>query len=422
VDDGKSTLIGRLLYDSRAILADQLDHLEKKAAGEAIDLSLLTDGLEAEREQGITIDVAYRYFATPRRKFIIADAPGHEQYTRNMVTAAAGSDAAVVLVDITKIDWRARPVTLLPQTRRHALLAHKLRVPSIVFAVNKLDAVDDAAQAFHAAREALRAFAEEAGIQEVAGIVPVSALRGDNVAQPLDVPWYRGCSLLALLESLPATQERSDGELRLPVQYVAKEGDGTGDNPRVFWGRIAQGRVQAGDAVQVFPGGQGAIVREVRRAGSAVADAQAGESAGLVLDRQLDISRGDWIATPGSLVAAPRFSATLAWLDTDAAQVGRRYWVRHGNRWVQARITAIAHRLDIHTLEPTDAHELGVNEIGEVTVELQQPLPLEPYETNRVGGALIVVDATSHRTSGALLVRRLDGPGPVHPTGRGSRG
>ena len=191
VDDGKSTLIGRLLYDSRAILADQLDTLQARAAGEPIDLSLLTDGLEAEREQGITIDVAFRYFATRQRKFIIADAPGHEQYTRNMVTAAAGSDAAVVLVDLTKIDWRAAVVELLPQTRRHALLAQLLRVPSIVFAVNKLDAVAEPGPAFTAVREALERFAAEAGI-EAAAIVPVSALRGDNVTRALDAPWYGG--------------------------------------------------------------------------------------------------------------------------------------------------------------------------------------------------------------------------------------
>src|SRR5882672_9980378 len=258
VDDGKSTLIGRLLYDSRAILADQMDMLEKKAAGEPIDLSLLTDGLEAEREQGITIDVAYRYCATRSRKFIIADAPGHEQYTRNMVTAAAGSDAAVVLVDITKLDTAsataAQPVKLLAQTRRHALLAQLLRVPSIVFAINKLDAVADPGQAYNAVRAALLAFADEAGI-EVAGVIPVSALRGDNVTQPLDVDWYDGPSLLQLLESLPTAQERKVGDLLIPVQHVARDsgpnGDGTGDQPRVLWGRIAHGSVKAGDAVQL---------------------------------------------------------------------------------------------------------------------------------------------------------------------------
>ena len=409
VDDGKSTLIGRLLFDSQAILADQLDALEQRAAGEPIDLSLLTDGLEAEREQGITIDVAYRYFATRSRKFIIADAPGHEQYTRNMVTAAAGSDAAVVLVDITKLDWRHAPVTLLPQTRRHALLAHLLRVPSIVFAVNKLDAVDEPQAAYEATRAALLAFATEAGISTVAAIVPVSALRGDNVTRPMSQSWHNGPSLLQVLESLPTTQERVQGSLLLPVQYVSRdqgdEAEGVGHQPRVFWGRIAHGQIKPGDPVQVFPSGELAVVAELRRAGSEVASAAAGESAGLVLDRQLDVSRGDWIASPGSLQPSQRFTAKLAWLDTEPAAVGRKYWLRHGNRWVQGRISAIHHGLNINNLQPEPAQVLAVNQIGEVTVELQQALPLESFASNRVGGALIVVDPSSHRTSGALLVQ-----------------
>jgi len=406
VDDGKSTLIGRLLYDSRAILADQLDALEKRAAGSAIDLSLLTDGLEAEREQGITIDVAYRYFATRQRKFIIADAPGHEQYTRNMVTAAAGSDAAVVLVDITKLDWRSKPVQLLPQTRRHSLLAQLLRVPSIVFAINKLDAIDaDAEEAFAAVSEALNHFAGQAGIVP-AGIVPVSALRGDNATVRSAVwHWYSGPTLLELLHTLPATDERHDGALLIPVQYVAKQGEqGTGHQPRTAWGRIAHGSVRAGDTVQVFPSGQTAVVAEVRHAGAVVDACEAGQSAGLVLDRQLDISRGDWIASAAPLQTTRQFAATLAWLDTEPAQVGRKYWLRHGHRWVQARITAIDSRRDIHTLEDTDAHELAVNEIGQVQIEAQAPLPVEAYAANRIGGALIIVDPASNRTSGALLV------------------
>ena len=406
VDDGKSTLIGRLLFDSRAILADQLDTLERRAAGQPIDLSLLTDGLEAEREQGITIDVAYRYFATKARKFIIADAPGHEQYTRNMVTAAAGSDAAVVLVDITKLDLAQAEVPLLPQTRRHSLLAHLLRVPSIVFAVNKIDALaaDAAGEGFAKVSAALRRFAEEAGIT-VTAIVPVSALNGDNVTQPLDAPWHTGPSLLQVLESLPTAQETVEGPLQQPVQYVSKEGEGTGYQPRTFWGRIAQGQVKAGDEVEVLPSGVKAVIAEVRRAGETVAHAVAGESAGLVFDRQVDVSRGDWIVAPGSAAPRQQFEATLAWLDTEPAQIGRKYWVRHGNRWVQARISAIEHRLDIHTLAETEAHELAVNEIGHVVVELQAPLPLAAYAQNRVAGALIVVDPTSNRTSGALLVR-----------------
>ncbi len=408
VDDGKSTLIGRLLYDSRAILADQLDTLEKRAAGAPIDLSLLTDGLEAEREQGITIDVAYRYFATRQRKFIIADAPGHEQYTRNMVTAAAGSDAAVVLVDITKLDTRALPVKLLAQTRRHSLLAQLLRVPSIVFAINKVDAVDDPAQAYEAVRTALLDFADEAKM-EIAGIVPVSALRGDNVTQPLDASWYQGPSLLQSLESLPTAQERTVGDLLIPVQYVARDGGtdkpGVGEQPRVLWGRIAHGSVKAGDAVQLFPSRAKAIVTEVRVAGELVEAAAAGQSAGLSLDRQLDVSRGDWIATPDTVRETHRFTATLAWLDIEPAVIGRKYSVRHGNRWVQARIAAIESRLDIHSLQATDAHELAVNEIGDVVIETQQPLPVEAYASNRVGGSLIMVDPASNRTSGALLVK-----------------
>ncbi len=211
-----------------------------------------------------------------------------------------------------------------------------------------------------------------------------------------------------MLESLPTTQERVDGSLLLPVQYVAREPgeqtDGTGHQPRTLWGRIAHGRVQAGDAVQLYPSGQRATVTELRRAGSTVAQAEAGQSVGLILDRQLDVSRGDWVGTPETLLPVQRFGATLAWLDTEPAVVGRKYVVRHGNRWVQARIASIGHRLDIGTLKPTDAHELSVNDIGHVVVELGQPLPLEPYVNNRVAGSLIVIDPASNRTSGALLV------------------
>ena len=210
-------------------------------------------------------------------------------------------------------------------------------------------------------------------------------------------------------ETLQQVEVRRDGDLLIPVQYVARDsgehGEGTGHQARTLWGRIAHGRVKAGDTVQLFPSGQSAVVAEVRLAGDVVDVAEAGQSAGIVLDRQLDVSRGDWIATPQTVQASQRFSATLAWLDTEPAQVGRKYWVRHGNRWVQARIAAIESRLDIHTLEATDAHELAVNDIGHVIVETQQPLPVEAYETNRVGGALIVVDPASNRTSGALLVK-----------------
>ena len=412
VDDGKSTLIGRLLFDGRAILADQLDALETRAgAGQPIDLALLTDGLEAEREQGITIDVAYRYFATRERKFIIADAPGHEQYTRNMVTAAAGSDAAVVLVDATKLELGSAPVELLPQTRRHALLARLLRVPHIVFAVNKLDAVIDAAATHARARAALLEFAAAAGFTP-AGIVPISALHGDNVMRRSGLGGYDGPTLLALLESLPDEDPAAGAESALlPVQYVGAEAPrgGAGHRSRVLWGRVARGVVAVGDRLVVMPGGETARVAELHRSGACATRVAAGRSAGVVLDRQLDVSRGDWLATPGSVAPTARFRATLAWLDTEPAVVGRKYWLRHGNRWLQGRIGRIDSRLDIATLVAHEAHELAVNEIGEVEVETQQALPISRFADDRLAGALLVVDAATNRTSGVLLVRESSG-------------
>ena len=407
VDDGKSTLIGRLLFDSRAILADQLDALEAKAGGgQPIDLALLTDGLEAEREQGITIDVAYRYFATRERKFIIADAPGHEQYTRNMVTAAAGSDAAVVLVDATKLDLDAtrQPLQLLPQTRRHALLARLLRVPHIVFAVNKLDAVADPRAAFARVRAALVDFAAEAGFAP-AGIVPISALHGDNVSRPSAIADYDGPTLLALLEQLPSESagRRDDAACRCSMS-ARERGDGVGHRSRVLWGRVARGAVAVGAELVVFPSGEKARVAELHAAGGRVASVGADRSVGVVLDRQLDVSRGDWLATPGAVAPTARFRATLAWLDSEPAIVGRKYWLRHGNRWLQGRITAIESRLDITTLAAHAADALAVNDIGEVVVETQQPLPIESFASDRVAGALLVVDPATNRTSGALLV------------------
>jgi len=406
VDDGKSTLIGRLLLDGRAILADQLDALEARAGGDrAIDLALLTDGLEAEREQGITIDVAYRYFATARRKFVIADAPGHEQYTRNMVTAAAGSDAAVVLVDATKVDLAREPLQLLPQTRRHALLARLLRVPHIVFAVNKLDAVADSGAAFARVRAALEAFASEAGFAP-AGIVPISALHGDNVSRPSALGDSAGPTLLALLEELPVEDGATAAAALVPVQFVANaSAGGTGHQARVLWGRVARGEVATGDELVVFPSGERARVAELHAAGKRAERVGAGRSAGIVLDRQLDVSRGDWLAAPGTIAPTARFRATLAWLDTEPAVVGRRYWLRHGNRWLQGRIVAIESRVDVATLGRDAADALGVNDIGEVVVETQHELPVAAFDDDRVAGALLVVDPTTNRTSGTLLVR-----------------
>lgn len=404
VDDGKSTLIGRLLVDSRAVLQDQLASVSK--SGEA-DLALLTDGLSAEREQGITIDVAYRYFATPTRKFIIGDAPGHEQYTRNMVTAASSADAAVVLVDATKLKWQNPGLELLPQTRRHTLLANLLRVPSIVFAVNKLDAVEDATVAFTNIRGALENFTEAAGI-EARAIVPISALKGHNVveAQP---GWcaYQGPSLLQLLEQLDVTPAENDEAFAFPVQWVEKFSGSadTSQGRRVFWGRVATGTVQPGQQVTVLPSGQSATVAQVLDHAREPATIAARHSAGIVLDREVDVSRGDWLLAPGAIEPSRELSATVAWLDEEPLVAGRVYWALHGHRWVKAKVKRIVHKLDVHTLAETDADRLEGNGIGHVELALQEPLATLPYARSRTLGALVLVDTASHKTSGAVLAR-----------------
>ena len=425
VDDGKSTLIGRLLVDTKAVLQD---HLAGVTRGGEADLAQLTDGLQAEREQGITIDVAYRYFATESRKFIIGDAPGHEQYTRNMVTAASSADAAVVLVDATKVDWQRADLALLPQTRRHSLLLNLLRVPSVVFAINKLDAVADAALAYQHIRGALQAFAASAGITPAA-IVPISALKGWNVVDTghQNPGWcgYVGPTLLEILQRLPVTPRETGLPLAFPVQWVEKfsASSDTTQGRRIFWGRVATGSVAPGTPVQLLPGGQTAVVAQVfdhARAPKAIA---AGHSAGIVLDRELDVSRGDWIVaapTPAAVVAADDFEdstpqaawpttrelrTTIAWLDDEPLLPGRVYWTLHGHRWVKAKVQRIAERLNIHTLAREDATQLEPNAIGHVDLLLQEPIPATPFAHSRVLGALILVDTASHRTAGAVLVR-----------------
>ncbi|HPK33092.1 MAG TPA: GTP-binding protein [Ottowia sp.] len=427
VDDGKSTLIGRLLVDSRAVLQDHLAGVTR--AGEA-DLALLTDGLQAEREQGITIDVAYRYFSTEARKFIIGDAPGHEQYTRNMVTAASNADAALVLVDATKLDWRDAALKLLPQTRRHSLLLGLLRVPSIVFAVNKLDAVADPALAFRHISGALQAFAREAGIQPAA-TVPISALKGWNVVDfgHEQAGWcdYVGPTLLELLERLPVTPAERELPAAFPVQWVEKFSSSadTSQGRRVFWGRVAAGELAPGAAVQVLPGGQQAVVAQVMDHARRPHQVGAGHSAGIVLDREVDISRGDWIvAAPSPATTAPaadddfdtpaaeaawpttrELAATVAWLDDEPLMAGRVYWALHGHRWVKAKVKRIVERLDIHSLAREAASQLEANAIGHVEVLLQEPIPAAPFSRSRVLGSLILVDTASHKTAGAVLVR-----------------
>ncbi|MDO9358249.1 MAG: GTP-binding protein [Polaromonas sp.] len=404
VDDGKSTLIGRLLVDSKAVLQDHLAGVQR---GGETDLALLTDGLSAEREQGITIDVAYRYFNTERRKFIIGDAPGHEQYTRNMVTAASSADAAVVLVDATKLDWKNPAMELLPQTRRHSLLVNLLRVPSVVFAVNKLDAVDDAALAFRNISAALHAFAKAAGIP-VKATVPVSALKGHNVVDRLP-GWcgYDGPSLLQLLEQLPATAAETTEAFSFPVQWVEKFSSSadTSQGRRVFWGRVATGGVQPGQSVTVLPSGQSAVVAQVLDHTRQARSILAGHSAGIVLDREVDVSRGDWLLAENSFEPTRDLSVTIAWMDDEPLVAGRVYWALHGHRWVKAKVKRIVHKLDINTLAEEDATELPPNAIGHVELSLQEALAVLPYAKARVPGSLVLVDTASHKTSGAALIR-----------------
>ena len=404
VDDGKSTLIGRLLVDTKAVLQDHLAGVQRQ--GET-DLALLTDGLSAEREQGITIDVAYRYFSTEIRKFIIGDAPGHEQYTRNMVTAASSADAAVVLVDATKLDWKDAQLRLLPQTRRHSLLLKLLRVPSVVFAINKLDAIDDAALAYQNIQGALAQFATEAGIK-VKAWVPISALKGWNVVDS-HANWcgYTGPNLLQILETLPSTPAEAHVAMSFPVQWVEKFHDSnvTHQGRRVFWGRVASGTLRVGQSVQVFPSGQTATVAQVLSATRQDTSNVTGQSAGLVLDREVDVSRGDWVvASDSSLEGQRQIEATVAWMDDEPLVAGRLYWALHGHRWVKAKVQRVVHRLNIHTLAKEEASELPANAVGHVTLAFQEPLITMPFTQSRVLGALILVDTASHKTSGAVLV------------------
>jgi len=404
VDDGKSTLIGRLLVDSKTVLQDQLAGVQR---GGQTDLALLTDGLQAEREQGITIDVAYRYFNTAARKFIIADAPGHEQYTRNMVTAASSSDAAVVLVDATKLDWQAALPELLPQTRRHSLLVNLLRVPAIVFAVNKLDAVANPALAFANISAALTQFASHADIP-VKAIVPVSALIGYNVVDP-NPGWcnYNGPGLLQILEQLSSTPADTHQPFAFPVQWVEKFSSSadTSQGRRIFWGRIASGQAIPGQHITVMPSGKTATIAQVLSHARQPKNVAANHSAGIVLDREVDVSRGDWLlasepANPGK----KEITATVSWMDEEPLVPGRMYWALHGHRWVKAKIKRIVSHININTLESHEATQLDTNVIGVVELALLEPIAARPYKQSRVLGSLILVDTASHKTSGAALV------------------
>ena len=381
------------------MLQDQLAGVQR---GGETDLALLTDGLSAEREQGITIDVAYRYFSTAQRKFIIGDAPGHEQYTRNMVTAASSADAAVVLVDATKLAWAAEVGDgevvvreLLPQTRRHTLLCHLLRVQSIVFAVNKLDAIDDAELAFERISDALASFAEAAGVH-VAATVPISALKGWNVAsRHADWCGYEGPSLLELLGAPARHRSRTrpcPSPSRCSGSRSSPSSADTSQGRRVFWGRVASGHVEPGQRVTVLPSDQTATVAQVLSHARQPKTVHAGHSAGIVLDRELDVSRGDWLLAPEAFEPVREITATIAWLDDEPLVAGRVYWALQGHRWVKAKVARIVDRVNITTLDPSPPTGSEPNAIGDVVLALQQPLAVLPFAQSRALGSLVLVD------------------------------
>jgi len=405
VDDGKSTLIGRLLYDSKSIFADQLEAVERTSRDRGEDytnLALLTDGLRAEREQGITIDVAYRYFATPRRKFIIADTPGHIQYTRNMVTGASTADLAVVLVDARN--------GLTEQSRRHAFLTTLLRVPHMVLAVNKMDLVDYSAEVFEKICEEFSAFAARLDIGDLA-FIPISALHGDNVVdRSANMPWYDGPSLLHHLEHVHIASDRNLIDVRFPVQYVIRPHAATDaalHDYRGYAGQVAGGVLKPGDEVLHLPSGFSTRVRRIEAAGTEIAEAFAPMSVTLLLDDDVDISRGDMICRPHNRPAAAQdIEAMVCWMSSDLALARRsRLVVKHTSRTVKAIVTDLHYRIDVNTLHRDEsATQLGLNEIGRVRLRLTQPVFCDPYARNRTTGGLILIDEGTNATVGAAII------------------
>jgi sulfate adenylyltransferase subunit 1 len=411
VDDGKSTLIGRLLFDSKSIFADQLDAISrakhKRTVGNTIDLSLLTDGLEAEREQGITIDVAYRYFATPKRKFIIADTPGHEQYTRNMVTGASTADAVIILIDVSKVKLgEDGSVELLIQTKRHSSIAHLLQIEHVVVAVNKMDLVSYDQAVYDRIVDAYRKFAERLGLKHIRPI-PLSALAGDNVVAASDkMPWYQGPTLIELLESLPVHDESHDEPFRFPVQLVARHKGHEANDFRGYMGRIEAGKVRIGDRLVVQPGGQSATVKDIVTLDGSLESAVVGQSVTLLLNEYLDISRGDMLAAaerPATLLKT--VTADVCWLSEEPLDLRRKYWLKHTTRQVAARVTRIDTLLDINTQEKRPADALKLNGIGSITLNVQQPLAADSYDAIRSTGSFILIDEVTHQTVAAGMIR-----------------
>ena len=411
VDDGKSTLIGRLLFDSKGIFADQLDAMSrskhKRTVGDAVDLSLLTDGLEAEREQGITIDVAYRYFATPKRKFIIADTPGHEQYTRNMVTGASTADAVIILVDVSKVKLREDGgVDLLIQTKRHSTIAHLLQIEHVVVAVNKMDLIDYDQAIYDRIVAAYQEFAVSLGLKDITAI-PLSALTGDNVVEPsVNMPWYQGPTLITLLESLSVYDESHDAPFRFPVQLVARHNGHEANDFRGYMGRIESGKVAVGDTLVVQPSGQSATVKDILTLEGSHASAVAGQSITLLLGEHLDVSRGDMLASsaqPATLLK--QVSADLCWMADEPLDLRRKYWLKHGTRQTAAKVTAIDTLLDINTQQRHPATGLKLNDIARVALTVQQPLAADAYDDIRATGAFILIDEVTHQTVAAGMIR-----------------
>ena len=403
VDDGKSTLIGRLLFDTKTILADTLNAIEKtsqKRGMGAVDLSLLTDGLQAEREQGITIDVAYRYFSTGTRKYIIADAPGHEQYTRNMVTAASTANLAIILIDARK--------GVLTQTRRHSKLASLVGIPHLVVAINKMDLVDYSQEAYEKIKADYLEFAAKVGIDDIR-FLPLSALNGDMIVDRGDsLNWYEGPTLLEILEAAPAAHSEHTEKFRFPVQYVCRPQDSA--NPelhdyRGFMGRIESGSIKVGDKVTVLPNGLESTVKAVQLGGVDIGKAVTEQSVTILLADEIDTSRGDMIVkTEEAPAAVKEIHATVCWLSETPLDRARTYLIRHTTRDSKAKLTAIDHRLDVNTLEKVPAEKLAMNDIAQVRFKLAQPLFVDSYEDNRATGAFIVIDESNNNTVGAGMI------------------
>ena len=402
VDDGKSTLIGRLLYDSKQILSDQLEAVqlasERRNGNGSLDLALLTDGLRAEREQGITIDVAYRYFATRRRKFIIADTPGHEQYTRNMVTGASTADLAIVLVDARN--------GVVAQSKRHAFIASLLGIPHIVVAVNKMDLVDYDEAVFERIAEDFCDFAARLDVHDVTTI-PISALRGDNVVEHSDtMPWYEGPSLLYHLEHVHIASDRNLHDVRFPVQWVIRPGADVDPDYRGYAGQVAGGVLQAGDDVVVLPSGQRTRVAAIDAFEGPLERAFPPMSVTVRLEDDLDISRGDVICGADAAPAPARdLVADVCWMADAALRPRGRYALKSTTRSARAIVEAVEHRVEIDTLrQDTTASELGLNDIGRVRLRTSEPLVVDPYDRNRATGSFILIDEASNDTVGAGMV------------------